>query len=248
MIVDISSPFHDVTNLMVTLQKTDYFTILRTRPGIASSPETRIRLGHLESSRTGVPQAVGLQFMTLFADGNVLAIHRAKDTFPWPDTWSFSGEEQCADIDLAWDAPDRMKRFLLRTAVEEIFPLARIAKKDALARAMAFIEPYIRSMQTWSIFFEEPTVTLQFFSVFELSLTVAQYAEIVCNLVQEGIGTMSHEGQYYAASLRDIESLLSGNSVPVTPLFGGDETQISPTALHPTSRYRLLRLLDHYSA
>jgi DNA-binding winged helix-turn-helix (wHTH) protein len=243
-IVDQSFPFPDRNNLVVTLGRTDYFTILRVRPGIAKSVDTRKTFGHIDGSKTRIPQATGLQVTVVFTDGQILAIQRSKDSFPFPGTWSFSAEEQLSEIDLSWPKEVRMERFVLRTAIEEIFPLARKPKQDLLANVMAFVRPYIASMQIWSIFLEEPTSTLQFFSVIELNLTTTQYKVLVNDLVQEGMGLPSQEGKYFAISQSDIESLLEGNPIKATDLFGEKQEEVSPSLLHPTSRYRLLRLLD----
>jgi hypothetical protein len=243
-IVDQSSPFHDVNNLVVTVQRTDYFTVVRASPGIAKSSEARIRYGHIDGSKSRIPQATAIQFSAIFADDQILALQRAKDAFRFPGAWSFSAEEQMAEIDLAWPEQIRMENFLLRTAVEEIFPLGQMPKPELLASAMAYIRPHILSMQTWSLIIEDPTSTLQFFSVFELGLTTAQYKTLVRDIVQSGMGQASHEGRYFAVSLRDIEPLLSGSSIKATQLFGEDQEEILPSLLHPTSRYRLLRLLD----
>jgi nucleoside phosphorylase len=242
--VDASSPFLEVDEFTVTLQETNYFSILRTRPAIEESFDVKVRYGHIDPEKNRVPQALGVQFIAMFGGTELLAIRRAKDTFPWPGTWSFSGEEQCAPVDVSWDEPIRMKNFLLRTAVEEIFPLARTLEPEKLLEVMQMAESHINSMRTWSLFLEEPTVTFSFFSVFTFDLGIKEYADRVKEMVHQGLGQSSHEGRYFSVRAQDAPQLLQGQTVPARPVFGGNATELSPSLLHPTSLYRLGRFLE----
>jgi nucleoside phosphorylase len=243
-VVDASSPFLDIDSFTVTLQETRYFSILRCRPAIEVSPETRKKYAHVEPGKNRVPQAMGLQFLALFDDDEVLTIQRAKDTYPFPGTWSFSGEEQFAPIDLEWPEPERMKQYLLRAAVEEIFPLARVSKPEMLLSVMRLVQPYFTSMRVWSLFFEVPTVTFSFFSVFRLNVTARDYAYEVRRMVQHGLGQSSREGQYFSVALSDVKRILDGHAIRPKPLFGGSSESLSHLELHPTSRYRLRRFVE----
>ena len=242
--VDASSPFLEVDDFAVTLQETRYFDILRARPAIEESFDVRLRYAHTDPEKSRVPQALGVQFIALFADRELLVIRRAKDTFPWPGTWSFSGEEQCAPIDVSWDEPVRMRNFLLRTAVEEIFPLARRLEPAELLEVMRMVEPYVKSMRTWSLFLEVPTVTFSFFSVFTFELSIKEYEDRVKEMVHQGLGQSSREGRYFSVPVAEAAHLIKGNAILASPLFGGNAIELSPSLLHPTSLYRLTRLLE----
>jgi hypothetical protein len=244
-IVDVSSPFLDNTDLTVTLRSTDYFTIRTVHPGLLQDPQARIRFGNIDPTKTRIPQATAVAFVALFADDRVLTIRRAKDTYLWSETWSMSGEEQVAEIDAAWAETERMKRFLLRTTIEEIFPLARVPDQSRMLRAMDRIEPYIKSMRTWSLIVEESTSVLQFFSVVDLSLSSAEYARLAKEIVQPGDGKFSKEGSYYSILSSEIANLLGGETITATPIFGGEPTGCSPHELHKTSAYRLRSLWDY---
>ena len=136
-----------------------------------------------------------------------------------------------------------MRYYLLRTAVEEIFPLARVPVREKLLEVMERVGPYFTSMRIWSLFLEEPTITFSLFAVFVLNLTVGDYVQEVKKLVERGLGQSSREGQYFSVSLSDAADLLHGNSIFAKPLFGGAQSELSASNLHPTSRYRLGRFL-----
>lgn len=243
-VVDATSPFLDVNDFSVTVQETRYFSIMRARPAVESIFALRKKFGHAEPHKNRIPHALGLQFVALFADGQVLAIQRAKDTFPFPGTWSFSGEEQCASIDLSWDERDRMKNYTLRTIVEEVFPLARIAHPARLKPVMEEVQRYVADRRIIGLLLEEPIVTFSFFVIFRLNIKAKEYSEEVRNLVRNGRGQMSREGLYFSVSFPDLPLLLSGRGVQARPLFGVHEESIAPGNLHPTSLYRLTRLLE----
>ena len=243
-IADTSSPFHDITNLTLTFKRTDYFSILRSRPAVSGLLDVWMKYGHVHPSGNQIPQAAAIQFSAIFGGREILAIHRDRFSFPFPDTWSLSGEEQFDKSDFQWDEPDRMKYAMLRTAQEEIFPLARIYDKAKLLKVIMVVEPYIRSMRLWSMFLEGPTATYSVFCVYEFDFRVDEYADLVRGLVRRGLGQTSREGKYFSVNLADVPSLLKGDAVPARPIFGGEPVMIPPEKLHPTSQYRLVRLLN----
>ena len=248
-ISDTSTPFHDVSTLTITFKQTDYFSIQRARPAIADDPRVRLKYGSLTPSENLIPGAAAIVFAALFSDGEILAIFRNKNTFGWPETWSFSGEEQFDIVDFSWEAPARMKFALLRTVQEEIFPLARIYDKNQLLNAMRIVEQYVSSMRVWSIILEEPTATFGVFCVICLACTVDDYKKTVKDMVRRGLGEMSNEGKYYTVPLSATPRLLQGMTVDATQIFGSNRTPVLPEELHPMSRYRLLRLLEaHHNA
>jgi len=243
-VVDASSPFLDVSDFNVTVQETRYFSIMRARPAIESSPPLRMNFGHVDPHKNRIPHAVGLQFIALFSDEQVLVIQRAKDTYPFPGTWSFSGEEQCAPIDLSWIEKDRMKNYMLRTVVEEVFPLARIPDPVKLAPVMDEAQRYVGDMRIVGLLLEEPIVTFSFFVIFRLSLDVKEYSDKVIHLVRTARGQMSREGLYFSVALSDLPLLLEGRDIAARPIFGNVDESIAPSKLHPTSQYRLTRFLN----
>jgi len=243
-VVDASSPFLDVFDFNVTVQETRYFSIMSARPAVESSLPLRIKFGHVDPYKNQIPHAVGLQFVALFSDNRVLAIQRAKDTFPFPGTWSFSGEEQCAPIDLSWNEKDRMRNYMLRTVVEEVFPLARIPDPVRLAPVMDEARRYVADMRIAGLLLEEPIVTFSFFVIFRLKLDVKEYSDKVLDLVRAARGQMSREGRYFSVALPNLPSLLEGGDIVARPIFGTVDESIALSKLHPTSRYRVTRLLN----
>lgn len=243
-ISDTSTPFHDLSTLKLSFKQTDYFSVLRARPAVAAHPAVRLEYGSLAPSENRIPGAAAIAFAALFSDGQILTIFRDKNSFPWPQTWSFSGEEQFTPIDFAWDAPERMKYAMLRTAQEELFPLARIYDKNQLLNAMQNVQQFITSMRVWSVFLEEPTTTFCIFCVFILGCTADQYRAAIQEMIRRGLGEMSNEGKYYAVPLSATPGLLQGLTLEATQIFGTKRRLVNPEKLHPMSRYRLLRLLD----
>jgi DNA-binding winged helix-turn-helix (wHTH) protein len=244
-ISDSSTPFADLTNLSIVLKKTDYFTIRRVRPAISTFPELRREFGHIIPNKNRLPQGASITFSAIFHGGDILAIYRDRNTFPFPETWSFSGEEQLDASDMEWTAAERMTMAMLRTAQEEIFPLARISSKTERLAVLSLFRAYIKSMRVWSVFLEEPTATYSFFCLYELNLTVDEYSGVVRTMVQRGMGQPSREGKYYSVKLSDIPGLLQDRVISARPIFGGRSSQITSEELHPTSRYRLVRIIDH---
>ena len=80
-------------------------------------------------------------------------------------------------------------------------------------------------------------------SVIELTLSREKYPTVCEELIQRRLGRRSGEGSYYTVSIEDAFRLLQNNEIEAKPLFGTGVTTIQSSELHPTSRYRLSRLL-----
>ena len=213
-------------------------------PGLLENPRVRLKYGHVNPEENRVPHSLGLHFLAIFEDGEILTIRRGHDVDYWPGAWSFSGEEQCAPVDLEGKPDERMRQYLLRTVAEEAFPLGTKPNRSRLKDLLPRIEHKVHSMRVWSLFLEEPEVNFVLYAIFEMKLKTREYAEYVENLVAAGFGLSSPEGHYFTASLNNIPILLSGLPIPAKPLFGTQMAHVLPTDLHPTSRYRLFRLLQ----
>jgi len=245
-VVDAPAPLLESVDLNVVLRPTKRNTIMRCLPGLIESPDLRRKYGHIRPASSQVPHSLGLHFVALLSDGNMLAIRRGADVDYWPGAWSFSGEEQLFPVDLEWPKEDRMKYYMLRTAVEEIFPLATDSNAERLMKRIQMVEPKIYSMRVWSLLLEEPILNYSFFAVYELALTTPKYKEFVRGLVSRQWGQMSREGDYFVVALKDLPDLLDGQDIKAEPLFGDKSkpSVVSSRNLHPTSRYRACRLLE----
>ena len=241
-IVEVSPNVDERDDLTLALQSTDYVTVMQALPGVTRYPEKRRIYGHADPSHNRIPNATGIHFIALFEDACVLAILRSPNLDYEPGTWSFSGEEQLKDIDLLGNERKRAEQFLLRTAVEEVFPLAGARDDRDFAARLAYVRPTIRSMKIWTVLIHELSVSFCPFGVFELGLTFASYRELVDSLRLRGY-QLSGEGGYHAVELREIIRLLQGHTIRAERLFGGSE-ELAPGKLHSTSRYRLKLLLE----
>jgi pyrimidine deaminase RibD-like protein len=242
-IVSVPPNVPERDDLTLGLRKTDYFSVMRALPGILQDPQKRCVYGHVDPSLNRVPNSLGLHFLAVLQDGEVLAIHRDKNLDYDAGTWSFSGEEQCFPSDLAVEEDARTKHYLLRTAVEEVFPLGTSADDEQLQLRIQFIKPFVRSMRIWSVILQEPCLTFSIFGVFEFILSRKRYKELCDDLLRKRCGKISGEGRYYTVALADTLRLLQGQPINASPLFGGEQVSVSPAKLHPTSRYRLSRFL-----
>ncbi len=55
---------------------------------------------------------------------------------------------------------------------------------------------------------------------------------------------MSNEGKYYAVALDDAPRLLRDCNVPAKQIFGLSNVTVEANKLHPTSAYRLARIVE----
>jgi hypothetical protein len=243
IVSDLSPNVPEREDLTISLRETDYFTVMKALPGILKSPQKRCKYGHLDPSLNRVPNSFGNHFLALFSDNQVLAIHRDRGLDYHGNTWSFSGEEQCFPTDLTKSDNTRTKHYLLRTAVEEVFPLGTSTDEEQLLQRIELVEPYTHSMRVWSVILEEPSMSSGIFSVMEFALTRSEYIELCDDLLRRRLGRRSGEGKYYTVAMPDIVKVLEGETVFGNPLYGTQSMKVSARQFHPTSRYRLSRLL-----
>ena len=230
-------------HLSLAVRRIDYHSVMRALPGILLSAEKRQMYGHVEPSCNRVPHSLGNHFLAILGSDEILAIQRGQNLDYARGKWSFSGEEQCFTSDLIKPASARAKHYLLRTAVEEIFPLGTSSDEEQLSLRTQFVERCIRSMRIWGVLLEETCVCFSLFSVFDLALSRTDYLGIYDELIRRGLGQRCGEGYYYTVSIKDALRLLQAEPIQASALFGNEKVTVSPGELHPTSRYRLSRFL-----
>lgn len=241
VVVNISPNVDERDDLTIALRRTDYVTIMRALPGITTCAHKRRQYGNPDPALNKIPNALGLHFTAVLADGNILTMLRENVDY-YPNTWSFSGEEQFKDSDLSIDEQKGAEHFLLRAAAEEIFPLAGAPNDTVLKERMDRTRAMIRSMRVWSVLVDEPSVSFSLFGVIELGLTTDGYRNLLDEMLQTGQG--SGEGRTYVVALQDATRLFRGDRIAATAVWGHGQKEVTPDALHPTSRYRLGLLLE----
>ena len=238
VLVKTSYVTSDSPHLSLETERTDFYTLRSVLPLIKSNPEVRAEFGDLEPSLNRVPHSLCLHYTVRFSTGDVLCMKRDSRSAYHGGLWSFSGEEQVAQQDFEAFIP--CLSLFQRTFCEEVLALR---DETPLKERWAIASPIVQSMRLLSVFIEEGIHNYSLLGLFQLNCDPTEFVKLHNNLVNRGVGTRDREGTLYLAEYFDIFSLLVEGQCSVEPLFQGTNMEVRSENLHPTSRYRLFRLL-----
>jgi hypothetical protein len=230
----------DSPALVLDLQRTDYFTLMSILPGITQNSKLRMKFGSLHPPLNQIPHSFCLHFVVRFSDGNILCMRRHPKATYHKNLWSFSGEEQLSDSDFYFRTTGLS--LFQRAFCEEVLAL-RDQSPATLTERWAIASPLVKNMHLWSIFLEEQIFNYSAFGFFQLEVDTQEFVSFHNELINRGIGTRDREGDFFIASSSMIKNLLFKNHCVVKGLFTLEPQTISGETLHPTSRYRIFRLL-----
>jgi hypothetical protein len=237
---DTSIAILDSPDLVLDLQRTDYFTLMSILPSIKQNSKLRMKFGSLSPPLNQIPHSLCLHFVVRFSDGNILCMRRRPKAAYHKNLWSFSGEEQLSDSDFIFKTTGLS--LFQRTLCEEVLAL-RDKSPATLAERWAIASPLVKNMRLWSIFLEEQIFNFSVFGFYQLEYDTQEFVSFHNDLINRGIGTRDKEGDYFVASSKMVENLLFKNQCVVQGLFTPESQTLSAETLHPTSRYRIFRLL-----
>ena len=233
----------DDEHFVVDFFETDWNTWMSVRTKVEANVDLRHELSHVIPERSLVPQSMSLQYLVRFANGDVLAMKRKEGLASWPNSWSFSGEEQLHEHDFTTASADAAEYLFRRAFIEEVFG-HRTSDRELVNRIwLTDCAPRIRSHRIWSCFLEENVAIFQTFGVYQLSIEPKDLRQIHENAISAGWGTTDPEGYWYVVTEADVQGLLTEARCEAHRLHGDpDRRPIETAGLHPTSRYRLWRL------
>jgi hypothetical protein len=230
----------DSPNLSLELTRTNYFTLKSVLPTLISNPDLRAELGNLDPALNLIPHSLCLHYIVRFlGTGDVLCMKRSLKTAYHGNLWSLTGEEQISQNDFKSGFP--ALSLFQRAICEEIFPLIENAP---LEERWKKVSPFIESMKLWSLFVEEEIFNFTMFGVCQLKGGISDFIAAHNRSIDEG-GSKDGEGKFFFVSQDGLLELLKIGKCTTRPLFSETEKEQLITAenLHPTSRYRIFRLL-----
>jgi hypothetical protein len=233
----------DDDSLDVDLFETDWNTWMSVRTVIERNTDLRHELSHVLPERNALPQSMSLQFVVRFANGEVLAMKRKEGLASYPNSWSFSAEEQISDRDFHSGNKGAAEQLFRRSFIEEVFG-RREGDSDLFTRIWTDdCSRLVSSHKLWSFFLEENVGIVQLFGVYQLNIQPRDLRQIHEAAVSAGWGTTDPEGYWYVVDEKEINSLLQEGRCFAERLHGDpDRRLIKSEGLHATSPYRLWRL------
>lgn len=237
-LVETSYVTSDSPRLSLSTERTDYFTLRSILPLVTGDRNVREEFGSLEPSRNRIPHSLCLHFVVRFANGDVLAMRRDRRAAYHGGLWSFSGEEQVADHDFKAGTP--CLALFQRTFCEEVLALRDEAP---LEERWQIASPVVEKMALWSVFLEEGIHNYSLLGFYQLNCNPDDFLKLHNSLVDQGIGTRDREGECFLVRDEDLLYLLVDGYCRASPLFQGRVSEVRAENLHPTSRYRIFRLL-----
>lgn len=226
--------------LKLELIETDYFTIETIKRFFSDNPGVINEFGHVLPTENKIPNSLCLHYIVRTNEGKILCMKRMDGMTYHCGAFSITGEEQLSEIDLKSHYP--IDALFKRALCEEIFHLRNT---DALADAVSSLEEHFEYLRIFSLGTELPLYNATLFGIAQLKIDI----DDLCKIMQErkiGVemgGDEDREGAMYILTVDEAMLLLKDGAATVTGLFSGKDMHVFDNALHPTSRYRLFRLL-----
>lgn len=225
--------------LGLELKHTDWFTLRQVQAQLSRDQALRREFANVDPQRSRIPGSLCLHYIVRFAGGELLCMRRNQAVASHPGRWSFSGEEQLHPEDLAAGRP--VEALFQRALLEEVFPLAR--SNLSPADSWKAVNEVLHSMRLWSVFVETSIWNFSLFGVFQLQVNAASFELYYRSLSEYHFGKRDLEGEMFVASMPELRDLFRTGRCQVRGLFDEQPVELLAADLHPTSAYRLMRLL-----
>lgn len=238
----VNTPFvtAESPHLKLELKETDYFTIETAKKWLQDNQQYIDKLGHVAPEKNKIPSSLCLHFTVRLQDGEILLMKRSVGMSYHENKWSITGEEQLSENDLQAEYP--IEYLFKRALGEEVLHLGNIENFPENAVA---VKNHIKYMRVYSIGTEWPIYNPALFSFVQLNDDRASLKQtlVARKFGSEYSGQEDREGCFYTISNEQAFELLSKGTAIVKGLFNESEDVVEAKTLHPTSRYRLFRLL-----
>lgn len=238
----VNTPFitSESSHLKLTLKETDFFTIETVKSWLERNKNHADRYGHVSPEESLIPSSLCLHFTIRLSDGEILLMKRTKGMSYYENKWSASGEEQISESDLMTEYP--INTLFKRAIGEEILHLGDI---ENFPEHVQYIDNHIKHMRLYSIGTEWPLYNPALFGVIQLKNNRKSLREslIARKFGSEYSGQEDKEGIFYTINNDQAYELLSTGRTIAKALFNNTEEVVESSSLHPTTRYRLFRLL-----
>lgn len=238
----VSVPFvtEESPRLELVLEETDYFTVNSVKDFLLLHPELQPRFGSVVLEENRIPSSLCLHYVVRTSDGSILCMRRSRGMAYHGGLWSITGEEQISDQDLGMKHP--VEKLFVRALCEEVFRLRNTAAPQDVRPILDESLSYLRIL---SVGIELPLYNPAIVGLAQLSIDVSELRDklLKANHVHSINAGYDDEGDLFVLSKQEASSLLRDGVATVTGLFSGRVEGLSVDALHPTSRYRLFRVM-----
>lgn len=226
-------------SLKLAVEETDFFTIQSVRPQVESSSDFRSSWGSLTPSKNRIPHSLCLHFLVRFSDGSLLALHNDPSKAYEGGSWSVSAEEQIKKTDIDDDRP--IEHHFRRALLEEVFGLSNDQKP--VNKRWEEVEHLVQGLRIYSLFVEERINNFCLLGVCQLVVNCDAFVKWTQSKILEGEYSRDKEGKMYWLPESEVEKLFAEDAGHAIWVFGDSSKLVTGKELHPTSRYRLYRLL-----
>ncbi|MCF4008160.1 hypothetical protein [Rheinheimera sp. UJ63] len=238
----VSAPFvtEESPQLELVLNETNYFTVQTAKKLLREQPQLQSKFGSVVLEDNRIPSSLCLHYVIRTADDSILCMKRSGGMAYHSGLWSITGEEQVSDHEIGKQAP--IEKLFKRALCEEIFQLRN---SSALQDVMPFLEDDLRFIRILSIGIELPLYNPTIIGLAQLSIDVSELRKRLIERKRNLALNAGHddEGDFFILSKYDAYKLLREGTATVTGLFSQRAEILTENLLHPTSRYRLFRVL-----
>lgn len=238
----VSAPFitEESPQLELILNETNYFTVQTINGFLRSNPKYQSEFGSVVLEKNRIPSSLCLHYAIRTADDSILCMKRAGGMAYHSGLWSITGEEQISDHEIGKKGP--IEKLFKRALCEEIFQLRN---NSALQDVIPLLEDSLKFLRILSVGIELPLYNPTIVGLAQLSIDASELRQILIERkrnVTLNVGN-DDEGDFFILSKNDASKLLREGTASVTGLFSQQVENITENLLHPTSRYRLFRIL-----
>jgi len=238
----VSAPFvtEESPRLELTLNETNYFTVQTAKEFLRAQPQLQSIYGSVVLEDNRIPSSLCLHYVIRTADDSILCMKRSGDMAYHSGLWSITGEEQISDHEIGKKAP--IEKLFKRALCEELFQLRN---SSALQDVMPLLEKDLKFLRILSVGIELPLYNPTIIGLAQLSIDVSELRQKLIERKRNVALNAGHddEGDFFVLSKNDASKLLRDGTASVTGLFSQRAENLTANLLHPTSRYRLFRVL-----
>lgn len=238
----VSAPFvtEESPQLELILNETNYFTVQTVKAFLLAQPQLQSEYGSVVLEDNRIPSSLCLHYVIRTADESILCMKRSGGMAYHSGLWSITGEEQISDHEIGNKSP--IEKLFKRALCEEIFQLRNSKKTQDV---MPLLEEDLRFLRILSVGIELPLYNPTIIGLAQLSIDVVELRKRLIERKRNVGLNVGHdeEGDFFVLSKNDASKLLSDGMAPVTGLFSERVENLTANLLHPTSRYRLFRVL-----
>jgi hypothetical protein len=152
--------------------------------------------------------------------------------------WSVSGEEQLAPEDFGAEKPSCS--LFQRAFCEEVLGYR---ERIPLVERWQWAEPIVEIMTLWSVFLEEGIHNYALLGAYLLNCDAKEFLRLHREIIRRCRGTRDPEGKLYLISAEESMRLLTTGQGTARAISSREPTTLQTGVLHPTSRYRMIRVL-----